>query len=87
MDPQLFRSLRHVSATRRHRRDDVLAFERLDCLLQRDSVADQLANDRIQTVIDTHHFGFNLDECWEESGDSTPEISAVTKKIFDAAIA
>ena len=55
VDAELLRRLRHVAARRGHRGDDVLAFECFDCLLERDAVADQLSNDRVQTVVDTYH--------------------------------
>src|ERR1041385_7002642 len=49
------RRLRHVAAACGHGGDDVLPLERLDGLLERDAVTDQLTNDLIQTIINTDH--------------------------------
>jgi len=55
MYAERLRRLRHVSATGRHSRDDVLAFKRFDRLLESDSVSDELTNDLIQSIIDAYH--------------------------------
>src|SRR5712692_3118321 len=55
MDAEGLRCLRDVAPAGRHRRDDVLPFERLDRLLERDAVANQFTNDLVQTIIDTDH--------------------------------
>ena len=49
------RSLRHIPAIRVHRRSDVLSFEGVDGLLERDAVSDQFANDLIQAIVNTRH--------------------------------
>jgi hypothetical protein len=63
MNAKFARGLRDIALARRHRRDDVLSFERFDCLRECDSVADQLTNDRIQAVVDTYHV-LNLEALW-----------------------
>lgn len=45
--------LGNVAAIRVHRCHDVLSFERLDSLLERDSVSNQFTNDLRQTIVDT----------------------------------
>jgi len=47
--------LRYIAAVRRHRSNDVLSFECLDCLIEGDSACNQLSNNLTQTVIDTQH--------------------------------
>src|SRR5205085_8854551 len=53
--------LRDVAAAGGHGRDNVLALERLDGLLECDAVTDQLTNDLIQTIINTDHRNFAPD--------------------------
>ena len=55
VDAELPRGLGHISLARRHGGHDVLAFERFDCLRQRDSVADQFSNDGVQAIVDAYH--------------------------------
>jgi len=45
--------LGNVAAIRVHRCHDVLSFERLDSLLECDSVSNQFTNDLRQTIVDT----------------------------------
>ena len=56
MNAQLLRRLSDVAAAGRHSRHDVLPLESFDSLLPGDAIADQLANDCIQAVVDTHRF-------------------------------
>jgi len=61
MHAQEPRGLGDVAAIRVHRRHDVLSFERLDRLLERNSISNQFTNDLRQTIVDAHMISSGFD--------------------------
>jgi hypothetical protein len=80
---ELARGLGDVALAGRHGRNDVLAFERFDRLFQGDAIANQLANDGVQAIVDAYHFDLDLSGvwCWKD-GILLLKIRVTGRKIF-----